>query len=136
MIHVNSLVIVVYDLFGGEVPLLLERFSETLKSQVKEVQSTTDALNEKFRARRDEFLKQQGDNFRRKLKQKSVVLMRDKLIFVFGVMQVIWTTFVFSGYPHWLTVYYVAVILPMLTYRYYSYRSINYHYFMAYYFDN
>ena len=114
------------------MPLLLERFSETLKSQVKEVQTTTDALNEKFRLRRDEFLRQQGDRFRSKLKQKSVVLMRDKLIFVFGVMLVIMTTFVFSGYPHWLPVYYVAVVLPMLTYRYYYYRSINYHYFMAY----
>ena len=123
--------LIVYDLFGGEVPLLLERFSEQLKSQVKEVQSTTDALNEKFRTRRDEFLKEQGNNFRRKLKQKHVVLMRDKLIFVFGVSQVIVTTFVFSGYPQWLTVYYVALILPMLTYRYYYYRSINYHYFMA-----
>jgi hypothetical protein len=119
------------DLFAGDVPLILSSLSERLKEQVDQVTKTTDALNEKWRAKRDEFIKEQMAILRKTMKQKSVIMFRDKITFVFGVLFVIMTAFVVGGYPHLMPLYYVGVVLPMVTYRYYYYRSLKWHYFLA-----
>ncbi|KAI8901703.1 hypothetical protein BC833DRAFT_521882, partial [Globomyces pollinis-pini] len=68
---------------------------------------------------------------KRKLNQQQTVLLRDKFTFVLGVSYIWLTTLMLSRYPDWFPLYYLVTILPLTTVRWFYYRALKWHFFLA-----
>eukprot|EP01101_Sappina_pedata_P009926 TRINITY_DN6132_c0_g1_i1.p2 TRINITY_DN6132_c0_g1~~TRINITY_DN6132_c0_g1_i1.p2 ORF type:complete len:367 (+),score=131.42 TRINITY_DN6132_c0_g1_i1:114-1103(+) len=60
----------------------------------------------------------------------SLVLLRDKITFVLGVMNVALTCFMLGRLPEWLPIYYTYKAVVLIFCRYITYRTKKWHYFL------
>lgn len=67
----------------------------------------------------------------KKLTEKQSVLLVDKISFVLGVTYIWLTTVVMAKFPHLMSLYYSALIVPLVMWRWRVYKLKKHHYFLA-----
>jgi hypothetical protein len=120
----------ILDLLSGNAPSLLET-SDMIRSQWDKLQKSTVQIKAKINNDSKEFLKAKTERILEKLKERKSVLLRDKFSFVLGVTYIWVTSFIISGAPNLMPFYYFITILPLITLRWFLYKSKKWHYFLA-----
>lgn len=88
---------------------------DTLESQVHKFRERLSARASKIQARWDD---------------ARLVSLRDKVSFLFGVMNVVLTCLMVGLRPHWIPISYSIQACTLLPYRLYNYKKRNWHYFL------
>lgn len=72
------------------------------------------------------------------MKGEPFLRAKDKLSFLLGVMTLLFTEYIVISYPKYLYLVYTMILLPLITWRFFSYHQHKHHYFMLdfCYFDN
>jgi len=66
----------------------------------------------------------------KKLKKQSFIILKDKLCFFLGVVNIALTQFILFNYPEYFGIYYTVWIIPLLIYRFFIYTSRKWGLFM------
>lgn len=72
------------------------------------------------------------------MKGEPFLRAKDKISFLLGVMTLLLTEYVLIKYPTYLYLLYTVILVPLITWRFFSYHQHKHHYFMLdfCYFDN
>ncbi|KAJ3302810.1 hypothetical protein HDV03_004561 [Kappamyces sp. JEL0829] len=125
--------------FGPQTISLLELFSSSnllelsweIKKSLSGVKEHTDQIRTKFRDSRKKFLKERIARMKERLYSQKTLRLQDKITFVCGVTW-IWLTCLFMfRFPDVMPLYYLFTIVPLVTIRFFVYRSKKWHYFLA-----
>jgi hypothetical protein len=77
-------------------------------------------------------------DIKERMKGEPFLRAKDKFSFLLGVMTLLLSEYTLISYPKYLYVVYTAILLPLITWRFFSYHQHKHHYFMLdfCYFDN
>ncbi|KAL2266330.1 hypothetical protein VTJ83DRAFT_5682 [Remersonia thermophila] len=130
----------------------LERFQRGLSAQTEKVRKSREVLNTKSRRARERMVdewrrrvpsaEEQLDRYRKRMRASveklgarwndtKVITLREKIAFIFGVMNIFVSGYLIGGWPGWFHLWYSAQVLYFMPIRYYTYKKRGYHYFLA-----
>ncbi|KAL1840361.1 hypothetical protein VTJ49DRAFT_534 [Mycothermus thermophilus] len=130
----------------------LEKFQRGLSAQTEKVRKSREAFNTKSRRARERMVdewrrrvpsaEEQLDRYRKRMRASveklgarwndtKVITLREKISFIFGVMNIFVSGYLIGGWPDWFHLWYSAQVLYFMPIRYYTYRQRGYHYFLA-----
>lgn len=76
--------------------------------------------------------KKKKDILEKYMKSAPFTRFTDKLIFIFGVLQVIIQSFILGRYPHDLYYKYHSIVLPLkIIFKWANYKKLGWHYWMT-----
>lgn len=88
---------------------------------------TTDEQLEKYKRR----MRNSVDKLGKRWNDATAVTAREKFSFICGVLNILISGYLIGGYPQYFHIWYTAQLLYFMPLRYFSYRKIGYHYFLA-----
>lgn len=134
------------------LPQQLEKLQRGLSAQTEKVRKSREALENKGRMARERMVdewrrrvppaEEQLERYRKRMRTsveklgkrwndtKSITL-REKISFIFGVMNIFVSGYLIGGWPEWFHLWYTAQILYFMPIRFYTYHKRGYHYFLA-----
>lgn len=142
-----------FDLLDNfALPQQLEKLQRNISVQTDKVRKQRDALKTKSSQTRKRVVEEwqrraptadeQLDRYRQKMRQNvkkletqwndnKAVTLREKMAFIFGVLNVFISGFLIGGHPEWFHYWYTAQLFYFMPIRYYTYHKRGYHYFLA-----
>lgn len=143
----------VFDLFDTlSLSQRLERIQRSLNLQKDKVKKQQEKLRSTSRNARDRVVgewkrrvptaDEQLDKYRRRMKSgverlshrwnaASAVTLREKISFIAGVLNIFISGYLLGSCPEYFYLWFSAQVVYFMPIRFYRYRSIGYHYFLA-----
>jgi hypothetical protein len=130
----------------------IEKFQRGLSAQTEKVRKSREALNSKSRRARERMVdewrrrvpsaEEQLDRYKKRMRASveklgarwndtKVITLREKIAFIFGVMNIFVSGYLIGGWPDWFHIWYSVQVLYFMPIRYYTYKKRGYHYFLA-----
>jgi hypothetical protein len=100
-----------------------ERMVEEWRRRVPSAEEQLDRYRKRMRSSVDKLGRQWNDT--------KVITMREKVSFIFGVMNIFLSGYLIGGWPQYFHLWYTAQVLYFMPIRYYTYHRRGYHYFLA-----
>lgn len=134
------------------LPQQLEKLQKGFSAQTDKVRRSRDAFKSKTQGaqkrmveewkRRIPSADEQFDRYRKRMRQRvdklgsrwndtKVITLREKISFIFGVMNIFVSGFLIGGYPQYFHIWYTTQLLALMPNRIYTYHRRGYHYFLA-----
>ncbi|KAF7535287.1 hypothetical protein G7054_g5518 [Neopestalotiopsis clavispora] len=134
------------------LPQQLERIQKGISAQTEKVRKSRDAIKSKSTQARERMVEQwrrrvpsaeeQLDKYRSRMKKNvdrlgrqwndtKIITAREKVSFIFGVMNIFISGYLIGAYPQYFHLWYTAQLLYFMPIRFYSYHKRGYHYFLA-----
>lgn len=101
----------------------LSELSNRLRRQLTKLQRQTDEWKQNISTKRDSFIGQRKEQLVRKIKSKKTVKLIHKFGFVLGISYIWITVLILARFPAYMPIYYISTIVPLVTYRWFQYRS-------------
>lgn len=134
------------------LPQQLEKIQKGISAQTEKVRKSRDALKSKSHQARERMVEQwrrrvpsaeeQLDKYRSRMKKNvdrlgrqwndtKIITAREKVSFIFGVMNIFISGYLIGAYPEYFHFWYTAQLLYFMPIRFYTYHKRGYHYFLA-----
>lgn len=134
------------------LPHQLEKLQRGLSAQTQKVRMSREAFKNKSQVARERMVEEwrrrvpsadeQLDRYRKRMRTSvdklgkqwndtKVITLREKVAFIFGVLNIFITGYLIGAYPEKLHLWYSAQILYFMPIRFYTYHKRGYHYFLA-----
>lgn len=134
------------------LPQQLEKFQKGLSAQADKVRKSREVLKTKGLVARERVVEEwrrhvpsadeQLDRYRKRMRNSveklgkqwndaKTVTLREKVAFIFGVMNIFISGYLLGGFPQYFQYWYTAQILYFMPIRFYTYHKRGYHYFLA-----
>ncbi|KAJ3256215.1 hypothetical protein HK103_005674 [Boothiomyces macroporosus] len=109
----------------------LSELSIKLRNQLLKLKRQTDEWKQNISTKKDQFIDTRKAQLIRRIKSKKTVKLFDKFGFVLGISYIWITVLVLARFPAYMPIYYISTILPLVTYRWFHYKKMKWHYFLA-----
>ncbi|KAL2148848.1 hypothetical protein VTH82DRAFT_1995 [Thermothelomyces myriococcoides] len=130
----------------------IEKLQKGISAQTEKVRKSREALGNKSRIARERMVdewrrrvpsaEEQLDRYRKRMRASveklgrrwndtKAITLREKISFIFGVMNILVSGYLIGGHPEWFHLWYTLQILYFMPIRYYTYHKRGYHYFLA-----
>ena len=134
------------------LPQQLEKLQKGISAQTDKVRRSKDALKSRTQGARDRMVEEwrrrlpsadeQLDRYRKRMRQRveklgkqwnntKAISLREKISFICGVMNIFVSGYLIGGYPQYFHIWYTAQLIYFMPIRFFTYRRIGYHYFLA-----
>ncbi|KAI0834195.1 hypothetical protein F5Y06DRAFT_279640 [Hypoxylon sp. FL0890] len=134
------------------LPQQLEKLQKGISAQTEKVRKSRAALKHRGQEARERMVEEwrrrvpsadeQLEKYRKRMKQSvdklgrqwndtKVITMREKVSFIFGVMNIFISGYLIGAYPEYFHIWYTAQLVYFMPIRFYTYRKRGYHYFLA-----
>ena len=134
------------------LPQQLEKIQRGISAQTEKVRKSREALKNKSQMARERMVdewrrrvpsaEEQLDRYRKRMRTSveklgarwndtKVITLREKVSFIFGVLNIFLSGYLIGGYPDMFHLWYTAQVLYFMPIRFYTYRKNGYHYFLA-----
>jgi hypothetical protein len=134
------------------LPQQLEKIQKGISAQTAKVRKSRAALKTRGQEARERMVEEwrrrvpsadeQLERYRKRMKQSverlgrqwndtKVITLREKVAFIFGVMNIFISGYLIGAYPEYFHVWYTAQLLYFMPIRYFTYHRRGYHYFLA-----
>ncbi|KAL2197340.1 hypothetical protein P885DRAFT_59961 [Corynascus similis CBS 632.67] len=130
----------------------IEKLQKGISAQTEKVRKSREALGNRSRIARERMVdewrrrvpsaEEQLDRYRKRMRTSveklgarwndtKAITLREKISFIFGVMNIFISGYLIGGHPEWFHLWYTVQILYFMPIRYYTYHKRGYHYFLA-----
>ncbi|EGO60756.1 hypothetical protein NEUTE1DRAFT_144114 [Neurospora tetrasperma FGSC 2508] len=134
------------------LPQQLEKLQRGIHARTEKMRKSGEALKEKSAIARermvDEWRKrvptaeEQLERYKKRMRvnvdklgkrwnDTKVITLREKVAFIFGVMNIFISGYLIGAFPEWFHIWYTVQILYFMPIRFYRYHKQGYHYFLA-----
>ncbi|KAK4657982.1 hypothetical protein QC762_202770 [Podospora pseudocomata] len=134
------------------LPQQLEKLQKGISAQTEKVRKSREAFNTKSRQARERMVdewrrrvpsaEEQLDRYRKRMRNSvdklgkrwndtKAITLREKISFIFGVMNIFVSGYLIGGWPEYMHWWYTIQILYFMPIRFYTYHKRGYHYFLA-----
>ncbi|KAI3543962.1 F-box protein [Colletotrichum paranaense] len=134
------------------LPQQLEKLQKGFSAQTQKVRKSRDAFKNKSQHARERMVDEwrrrvptadeQLERYRKRMRTSvdklgkqwndtRVVTMREKVSFIFGVMNIFVSGLLMGGWPEYFHLWYTVQVLYFMPIRYFTYHRRGYHYFLA-----
>ncbi|EQK99717.1 hypothetical protein G6O67_003945 [Ophiocordyceps sinensis] len=134
------------------LPQQLEKLQRGISAQTDKVRRSKDALKSKTQLARDRMVEEwrrrapsadeQLDRYKKRMRRRvdklgkqwndtKAVSMREKISFIFGVMNIFISGYLIGGFPEYFHIWYTAQLVYFMPIRFFTYHHQGYHYFLA-----
>lgn len=111
------------DAFKNRSQVARERMVEEWRRRVPSAEEQLDRYRKQMRTSVDKLGKQWNDT--------KVITLREKVSFIFGVMNIFFSGYIIGAYPEYMHLWYSIQVLYFMPIRFYTYHKRGYHYFLA-----
>ncbi|KAL2179192.1 uncharacterized protein P884DRAFT_298315 [Thermothelomyces heterothallicus CBS 202.75] len=130
----------------------IEKLQKGISAQTEKVRKSREALGNRSRIARERMVdewrrrvpsaEEQLDRYRKRMRASveklgarwndtKAITLREKISFIFGVMNILVSGYLIGGLPEWFHLWYTVQILYFMPIRFYTYHKRGYHYFLA-----
>lgn len=134
------------------LPQQLEKLQKNISAQRDKVRRSKDAFKSKTIGARERMVEEwrrrlpsadeQLERYRKRMRQRvdnlgkqwndtKVISLREKLSFIFGVINIFVSGYLIGGFPEYFHLWYTVQLLYFMPIRFFTYRRTGYHYFLA-----
>ncbi|KAJ8107218.1 hypothetical protein ONZ43_g6804 [Nemania bipapillata] len=134
------------------LPQQLEKLQKGISAQTEKVRKSRAALKTRGQEARERMVEEwrrrvpsadeQLERYRKRMKQSveklgrqwndtKVITLREKVSFIFGVMNIFVSGYLIGAYPEYFHLWYTAQLAYFMPIRYFTYHRRGYHYFLA-----
>lgn len=134
------------------LPQQLEKLQKGISAQTDKVRRSREAIKSKTVLARDRMVEEwrrrvpsadeQLDRYRKQMQRRvdklgkrwndtKVISAREKVSFIFGVMNIFASGYLIGGFPEYFPLWYTVQLLYFMPIRYFTYHRRGYHYFLA-----
>lgn len=134
------------------LPQQLEKLQKGISAQTDKVRRSRDALKSRTQNARHRMVEEwrrrvpsadeQFDRYRKRMRQRvdklgrqwndtKAITLREKISFIFGVMNIFISGYLIGGWPEYFHIWYTAQLLYFMPIRMFTYHRRGYHYFLA-----
>ncbi|KAF5019734.1 hypothetical protein F66182_8239 [Fusarium sp. NRRL 66182] len=134
------------------LPQQLEKLQKGISAQTDKVRRSREAIKTKTQSARDRMVEEwrrrvpsadeQLDRYRKQMHRRvdklgkrwndtKVISAREKISFIFGVMNIFVSGYLIGAYPEYFHWWYTIQLLYFMPIRFFTYRRRGYHYFLA-----
>ncbi|CAK7240515.1 MAG: hypothetical protein STHCBS139747_001957 [Sporothrix thermara] len=134
------------------LPQQLEKLSKGISAQTRKLRRSRDALKSRSQVARERMVEEwrhrvpsaeeQLDRYRKRMRTSveklgrqwndtKVITLREKVSFIFGVLNIFISGYLIGGWPQYMHLWYTGQILYFMPIRFYTYHKRGYHYFLA-----
>ncbi|KAL2670834.1 hypothetical protein Neosp_014636 [[Neocosmospora] mangrovei] len=134
------------------LPQQLEKLQKGISAQTDKVRRSREAIKSKTALARDRMVEEwrrrvpsadeQLDRYRKQMQRRvdklgkrwndtKVISAREKVSFIFGVMNIFVSGYLIGGFPEYFHLWYTVQLLYFMPIRYFTYHRRGYHYFLA-----
>ncbi|KAH8908960.1 hypothetical protein BR93DRAFT_936526 [Coniochaeta sp. PMI_546] len=134
------------------LPQQLEKLQKGISAQAEKVRKSREALKTRSEKARERMVEEwrrhvpsadeQLDRYRKRMRSSvdklnrqwndsKTITLREKISFIFGVLNIFVSGYLIGAYPEYFYFWYTAQILYFMPIRYYTYHRRGYHYFLA-----
>lgn len=134
------------------LPQQLEKFQKGLSAQTDKVRRSREALKTRTQGARERVVEEwkrrlpdadeQLDRYKKQMRRRvdklsgrwndtKVITLREKVSFIFGVMNIFISGYLIGGWPRYFHIWYSLQLLIFMPARGYTYHKRGYHYFLA-----
>ncbi|KAK3327671.1 hypothetical protein B0T19DRAFT_441629 [Cercophora scortea] len=134
------------------LPQQLEKLQNRFSAQTEKVRKSREALKKSSNMARERMVdewrrrvpsaEEQLDRYRKRMRTSvdklgarwndtKSITMREKISFIFGVMNIFMSGYLIGGHPEIFHLWYTGQILYFMPIRFYTYHKRGYHYFLA-----
>lgn len=111
------------DAFKNRSQVARERMVEEWRRRVPSAEEQLDRYRKRMQTSVDKLGKQWNDT--------KVITLREKVAFIFGVMNIFISGYLIGAYPEYMHWWYSVQVLYFMPIRFYTYHKRGYHYFLA-----
>ncbi|KAB5545640.1 hypothetical protein GE09DRAFT_968358 [Coniochaeta sp. 2T2.1] len=134
------------------LPQQLEKLQRGISAQAEKVRKSREALKTRSEKARERMVEEwrrhvpsadeQLDRYRKRMRSSvdklnrqwndsKTITLREKVSFIFGVLNIFISGYLIGAYPEYFYFWYTAQILYFMPIRWYTYHKRGYHYFLA-----
>ncbi|KAF4423743.1 F-box [Fusarium acutatum] len=134
------------------LPQQLEKLQKGISAQTDKVRRSREAIKTKTQSARDRMVEEwrrrvpeadeQLDRYRKQMQRRvdklgkrwndtKVISAREKVSFIFGVMNIFVSGYLIGAYPEYFHLWYTVQLLYFMPIRFFTYHRRGYHYFLA-----
>jgi hypothetical protein len=134
------------------LPQQLEKLQKGISAQTDKVRRSREAIKSKTALARDRMVEEwrrrvpsadeQLDRYRKQMQRRvdklgkrwndtKVISAREKVSFIFGVMNIFVSGYLIGGFPEYFHLWYTVQLLYFMPIRFFTYHRRGYHYFLA-----
>ncbi|KAF4970207.1 hypothetical protein FZEAL_10096 [Fusarium zealandicum] len=134
------------------LPQQLEKIQKGISAQTDKVRRSREAIKTKTQVARERMVEEwrrrapsadeQLDRYRKQMLRRvdklgnrwndtKVISVREKLSFIFGVMNIFISGYLIGAFPEYFHLWYTVQLLYFMPIRFFTYRRRGYHYFLA-----
>ncbi|KAL7930561.1 hypothetical protein V8C35DRAFT_312323 [Trichoderma chlorosporum] len=134
------------------LPQQLEKLQRGISAQTDKVRRSRDAFKSRTQNARDRMVEEwrrrvpsadeQLERYRKRMRQRveklgkqwndtKAISLREKISFIFGVMNIFASGYLMGGYPEWFHIWYTVQLIYFMPIRIFTYHRRGYHYFLA-----
>ncbi|RSL46238.1 hypothetical protein CEP53_010401 [Fusarium sp. AF-6] len=134
------------------LPQQLEKLQKGISAQTDKVRRSREAIKSKTALARDRMVEEwrrrvpsadeQLDRYRKQMQRRvdklgkrwndtKVISAREKVSFIFGVMNIFVSGYLIGGFPEYFHMWYTVQLLYFMPIRFFTYHRRGYHYFLA-----
>lgn len=134
------------------LPQQLEKLQKGISAQAEKVRKSREALKNRSEKARERMVEEwrrhvpsadeQLDRYRKRMRNSvdklnrqwndsKTITLREKISFIFGVLNIFVSGYLIGAYPELFYLWYTVQILYFMPIRYYTYHRRGYHYFLA-----
>ncbi|KAK1770497.1 putative f-box protein [Phialemonium atrogriseum] len=134
------------------LPHQLEKLQKGISAQAEKVRKSREAIKNRSQKARTRMVEEwrrhvpdaeeQLDRYTKRMRKSveklgkqwndtKVITLREKVSFIFGVMNIFISGYLLGGFPQYFHLWYTAQILYFMPIRFYTYHKRGYHYFLA-----
>ncbi|KAF4451929.1 hypothetical protein F53441_5248 [Fusarium austroafricanum] len=134
------------------LPQQLEKLQKGISAQTDKVRRSREAIKTKTQSARDRMVEEwrrrvpdadeQFDRYRKRMQRRvdklgkrwndtKVISAREKVSFIFGVMNIFVSGYLIGAHPEYFHLWYTAQLLYFMPIRFFTYHRRGYHYFLA-----
>ncbi|KAI1028555.1 hypothetical protein LB503_002375 [Fusarium chuoi] len=143
----------VLDLLDNfDLPQQLEKLQKGISAQTDKVRRSREAIKTKTQSARDRMVEEwrrrvpeadeQLDRYRKQMQRRvdklgkrwndtKVISVREKVSFIFGVMNIFVSGYLIGAHPEYFHLWYTVQLLYFMPIRFFTYHRRGYHYFLA-----
>lgn len=134
------------------LPQQLEKLQKGFSAQTEKVRKSREALKQRSQMARERMVdewrrrvptaEEQLDRYRKRMRTNmdklgkrwndtKVITLREKISFIFGVLNIFISGYLIGAFPEWFHLWYSIQVLYFMPIRFYTYHKRGYHYFLA-----
>ncbi|KAM4064789.1 putative membrane protein [Hirsutella rhossiliensis] len=111
------------DVFKSKTQLARDRMAEEWRRRAPSADEQLDRYKKRMRRRVDKLGRQWNDT--------KAVSIREKISFIFGVINIFISGYLIGGFPQYFHIWYTAQLVYFMPIRFFTYHHQGYHYFLA-----